>query len=212
MLRSVLRAIGAPAACMLGFPVTWPVRPREVTASDEEFEAVYWKASLAVRLAMLLAREAGIRSGTIRRFNAGNCNFETQTITGRTKGYTSYTVPMTQRLRSQLLIACAGAKDQSEPLLVQYAYHRKTYAPSALSHGLAKAKKLAGLEKTPWTYHDLRRTGARKVYDATHDIRKVQAFLGHSAPMNSFWYLGNAALDLTAEEVETISTAERKRA
>jgi site-specific recombinase XerC len=169
---------------------------------DTEFEAVYRNASPALQLALLLAREAGIRRGTIQRFCTANCDFGRRLISGNTKSAAAFSMPMTQRLYEKLLWACAGARDAQEPLLTQFhTGQRKDYSYAALNEMLQTARKRAGLN-TRWTLHDLRRTLAREVYDQTHDLRKVQRVLSHSSPTTTLWYLGNAATDLDATDIE----------
>lgn len=167
-----------------------------------------------LQLALLLAREAGLRHAAIMEFTQGNCNFETRTVSGKTKADSSYTVPMTKRLYERLLFACAGANDAEEPLLAQYNRHRKVPHYNSILCALSRAKKLAGVPGSKWGFHDLRRTAARALYERTRDIRKVQGFLGHVAPQQSWWYLGNAAAGLTSEDMEGASSesAERKSA
>jgi integrase len=160
---------------------------------------------------MLLAREAGLRHATILNIRASNCDFERRLVTGRSKAYSSYDVPMTERLYQRLLFACAGAIDGEEPLLCQYNRQRRKPHYNSLTCALSRAKKLAKVDGK-WGLHDLRRTGARDLYTRTHDIRKVQRFLGHSSPGQTFWYLGNAGLDLLAEDLErTEATPESPR-
>jgi integrase len=178
-----------------------PVRPRETTVPDVEFEAVFRVAGPMLQLILLLAREAGLRHATILHFTAANCNFETRMVSGRSKAYSSYTVPMTTRLFERLLFACAGANDSNESLLCQYNKQRKKPHYNSLTCSLSRAKKLAGIT-SPWGIHDLRRTAARALYERTGDIRKVQRLLGHAQPNQSWWYLGNAGIDLTHEEME----------
>jgi integrase len=139
-----------------------PVRPREVTVPDVEFEAVYLVAGPMLQLALLLAREAGLRHATIVEFASKNCNFETKTISGRSKAYSSYTVPMTKRLHDRLLFICAGADNLDEPLLAQFNRNRKPPHYNSLTCALSRAKKLARLSGGGWGFHDLRRTAARK--------------------------------------------------
>jgi len=213
-LRHTLRALGAPEDAIRGFPHLKPVRPRETTTPDIEFEAVYRAAGPMLQLCLLLAREAGLRHATILTVSAANCNFESGTINGRSKAYSSYTVPMTNRLRQKLLWACAGASDPTETLLCQYNRQRKAPHYNSLTCALSRAKKLAPIPIGTWGFHDLRRTAARKLYDATHDIRKVQAFLGHAAPQQTWWYMGNAAAGLTTDEMEQASseaTSEKRK-
>ncbi|MGA9070805.1 MAG: tyrosine-type recombinase/integrase [Terracidiphilus sp.] len=178
-----------------------PVRPREVTVPDVEFEAVFRHSGPLLQLCLLLAREGGLRHGTIINFCAANCNFETRTITGRSKAYSSYTVPMTKRLHDRLLFVCAGANDALEPLVAQFNRQRKPVHYNSITTSLNRAKKLAGVER-PWGFHDLRRTAARALFDRCGEIRKVQRFLGHASPQQSWWYLGNAAIELESEDLE----------
>jgi integrase len=169
---------------------------------DIEFELVFRFASIKTQLIMLLARDAALRHAAILNFTAGNCNFENRTITGKTKGGSTYNVPMTQRLYERLLFACASAGDQREQLLAQYNVKTKRVGYTQISTLLWKAKRDAGVTRK-WGLHDLRRTAARALYESTHDIRKVQRLMAHSGPMQTWWYLGNAGLELTHEEMET---------
>jgi integrase len=210
-LRATLRAIGADRQCFAGIPAMKPVRPREVTATLEEFEQVFRVAGPMLQLAMLLAREAGLRHAAIMQFTQCNCNFETKTVSGKTKADSSYTVPMSKRLYERLLFACAGANHAEEPLLAQWNRNRKPPHYNSLTCALSRAKKLAGVPGTKWGFHDLRRTAARALYETTHDIHKVQGFLGHVSPQQSWWYLGNAAAGLTSEDMEGASSESAER-
>jgi integrase len=162
-----------------------------------------------LQLCLLLAREAGLRHATILNFAAKNCNFETGMVSGRSKAYSSYTIPMTDRLRDRLLFACAAANDQNEPLLCQYNRHRRKPAYKTMSTQLATTKKRAGVT-APWAFHDLRRTAARALYQRTGDIRKVQRFLGHASIQQSWWYLGNETIELSAADLQSQRTPEPK--
>jgi integrase len=204
-LRQTLRVIGAPYQCFAGFPGLKPVRPRETVVSDADFEATFTQASPWLQLTMLLARDAGLRHATIMNITRANCNFENRTVTGRSKAYSSYNVPMTNRLETRLRIACQQANDDNEPLLNQWNRQRKRMHYNTLTSALVRAKRAARIE-AQWGFHDLRRTGARKLYEQTRDIRKVQRFLGHATPAQSFWYLGNAGVDLEPIEMEAITT------
>jgi integrase len=186
-----------------------PVRPRETTVPDIEFETVFRVAGPMLQLVLLLAREAGLRHATILHFTAANCNFETRMVSGRSKAYSSYTVPMSNRLFERLLFACAGAVDANEPLLCQYNQQRKKPHYNSLTCSLSRAKKLAGIT-AHWGLHDLRRTAARALYERTGDIRKVQRLLGHASPQQSWWYLGNAGITLTHQDMERTTPWEPK--
>ncbi len=151
---------------------------------------------------MLLARDAALRRGSIIKVCAAGCDFERRLLSGRTKGSAAYAIPMTERLYERLLWACAGAAHAQEPLLSQY--HpgaRRDYHYAALQDMLNAAKARAGVT-AHWSFHDLRRTAARALYERTHDLRKVQRLLSHASPMATLWYLGTGATDLDGEDLE----------
>jgi integrase len=208
LLRAALRAIGAPAGANAGIPGLKPVRPRETTVPDLEFEAVYRAAGPALQLALLLAREAGLRHKAIRELKLCNCDFENRALTGRTKAWSTYNVPMTKRLETKLRWFREGAEDWSLPILQRFNRAQLPLCATNLDHKLREAKKGAGCAGS-WGFHDLRRTGARAIYAAFHDIRKVQRFLGHLNPQHSWWYLGLEATELTHADIEQCSS-ERK--
>lgn len=185
----------------MGFPNLKPVRPRETTVPDTEYELAMRHAGPMLQLALMLAREAGLRRGTIARFSRSNCNFDRNEVFGRSKAYTSYTVPMTSRLRERLMWACAMAADADEPLLAQYNRNRRPPHYNSLDTELMRLRRrVEGLGH--WGLHDLRRTAARALYSRCHDLRKVQSFLGHAAPQQTLWYLGNAGGQLTIDDME----------
>lgn len=194
LLRAALRAIGAPASANAGIPGLKPVRPRETTVPDREFEAVYWAAGPALQLALLLAREAGLRHKAIRELKLSNCDFENRLLVGRTKAWSTYNVPMTRRLETKLLWACQAVKNPETPILQAFNRGQGPLCSTNLDHKLREAKKASG------------RTGARAIYAAFHDIRKVQRFLGHLNPQHSWWYLGLEATELSHDDIEQCSS------
>jgi len=209
LLRASLRAIGAPAAANAGIPGLKPVRPRETTVPDLEFEAVYRAAGPALQLALLLAREAGLRQKAIRELKLDSCNFEMRVLTGRTKAWSTYNVPMTRRLETKLLWACQAVTNPDMPILQAFNRGQGPLCSTNLDHKLRAAKAAAGCA-SGWAFHDLRRTGARAIYAAFHDIRKVQRFLGHLNPQHSWWYLGLEATELTHDDIEHCSSERQK--
>ncbi len=109
----------------------------------------------------------------------------------------------------RLIQACAQANDDNEPLLCQWNRGRKRMHYNTLTSAIGRAKKAVGITKQ-WGLHDLRRTGARNLYERTKDVRKVQRFLGHSSLNQSFWYLGNAGVDLSSDDLEPIELGKEK--
>lgn len=199
-LRQILRRIGRHD-CEVGLPRLKKAQPREVTVATEEFEKVARTAGPALELAMLLSRDAAIRIGTVCALRVDQLDFKNNLINGSTKNNRRFNVPMTSRLRERLLFAAYRAKEPSDTVLGLYRTNRKAFGRDALEVQLKRARVSAGL-KTSWGFHDLRRTAARALYNETKDIRKVQRLLAHANVATTFWYLGNATIDLTGEEIE----------
>jgi integrase len=172
-----------------------------------DFEATYRKAGPLLQIALLLAREAGLRLKAIREFRLDNIDFENSQVYGRTKAYGTYNVPMTKRLEAKLLWACASLPDVGQGILQQFNRGQKPVCGTNIQQKLAAAKRAAGITRK-WGMHDLRRTGARNLYRVTGNILKVQRFLGHTSPAHSWWYLGLEANDLSQAEIEQSSSAQ----
>ena len=67
---------------------------------------------------------------------------------------------------------------------------------ATLRENFKKLKEKCGIERD-LRPHDLRRTTAKAMYDLTHDLRAVQALLGHSQMSSTLWYL--VACDRTSD-------------
>jgi integrase len=173
-----------------------------VIVTELEFEQVYHVADGALQLAMLLARDAGLRHAAIWNITAANCNFESRILSGKTKNTGMYLVPMTQRLYERLLFVCASTLETQEPLLATFNRKRKKPGYGSVSNWLTEAKKRAGVAAKSWGFHDLRRTAARALYERTHDLRKVQRLLSHANMQQSCWYLGASGIDLAPADLE----------
>lgn len=95
-----------------------------------EFAAVCAAASNRLRLALVPARDAGLRRSVIEKFKADNVDFDHNEVFGRTKNNARYRVPMTQRLRAMLagIVACAGA---DECLIAAAGTNRRAVSPPA---------------------------------------------------------------------------------
>lgn len=61
----------------------------------------------------------------------------------------------------------------------------------------------AGLDERI-TPHDLRRTAAVKMLNATGDIRDVQSLLGHKRLANTVWYLDHGTQKLSHQLLEQV--------
>ncbi len=200
-IRQILGMLGC-AANAEGYEILPVVTPREVTVEDADFEAVLEVASPKLRIALLLARDAALRIATICNLKHENIHFNANEIEGKTKRNTTYRVQQTERLRQELEYAVrVGIK--SETLLASFNRAHFPPTPNTLSNELWKLRGELGLHQN-WSFHDLRRTAARQLYDRTKDLRKVQNLLGHTSLQSTIWYLGNNGLAPTREELEMV--------
>ncbi len=201
-LRLFILRNGADPLLLGAFPKLPRQGPREQLVPGDEFEAVLAQATNRLALAMLLARDAGLRRSAIEKFTNANVDFDHGEIFGTTKNGARYRVPMTHRLRILLAGVCPFAAP-GEPLIATLGHNRRPVKACTLLWELKDMqRKLNGGVPFEWSMHDLRRTAARQLYDSTHDIRKVQRLLGHASPVATWWYIGNAGQTLTAEDLE----------
>jgi len=198
-LGSWLRRIGCGAATTGLGPNPRP-GPRERVVSEVEYEAALRAASPVGQLALILAHDCGLRAGTIVRLCRHNLDFRRGEISGRTKNAAYFRVPMTARAREKLLWAGSLA-DPEETLLAAISRHRQPVSVQDLDHHVRVARKRAAIGSR-WVLHDLRRTAARRVYERTRDVRKVQQLLAHRNLYQTVWYLGDVGGHLTAADLE----------
>ena len=158
---------------------------RTETFTEEEVESMIEHSQGGMKLYILLAYDAGMRSATALSIKATNWNPERQTITFTTKGQRKMTLPASPRL-SKMLEAAASVAQPSQPLVE--ALLGKPATKYAILSQWRKARDTHGVrhELHP---HDLRRTMATKIYDQTKDLRAVQQFLGHRSLLATVAYI-----------------------
>jgi integrase len=113
-------------------------------------------------------------------------------VSTRTKNGGWVTVPVSARLAALVGAARAmrGPHTHDTPIYrilghLVNAGHKGTNG--CMSRRLKKAQKAAGTQG--WTWHDLRRTAAHRLYEATGDLRDVRDLLGHHNLGSSLIYL-----------------------
>lgn len=212
-LRNILRYLwaefGAPKLDQL---VTRhpTIRPRNITATRAEIDAILAAAHPHIRLWLLLCSDLALRSGTARALNPENYDPENKTIRCKTKFGGNITIPATAEIAA-ILDTCDLSTN--EPFVRQlwrrYPPKRgKKLRPglvtqSALHTALKVIRERLGITKhiTP---HDLRRTTAVAMLQQTHDLRDVQALLGHRGLPSTIWYLDHDLRPIKRSNLEII--------
>lgn len=171
------------------------IRPRNVTASRDEIDALLSAAPDHLRLWVLLCSDLAMRSGTAARIGPRHYYQDTQSLQFTTKANAHLTLPVTAEIRA-LIETCS----MDSPLsFVRQLWERAPHytghpltTPEATAGGLRnqfqKLRKSLGINHhiTP---HDLRRTSAVAMLEFSHDVREVQALLGHRNLQSTLWYL-----------------------
>ena len=171
------------------------IRPRNVTATDTERELLLNAAAEHMRLFILFCSDLAIRAGTAGTLRPENYDKEKGTLRFTTKKGEKVTLPVTQEIRD-LIESCN--LEANEPFVRQLwrqeqghgrrPYREVSVRASTLSAKFRKLKEQVGIERK-LTPHDLRRTTAVAMLEATRDVRDVQALLGHRSLQSTIWYL-----------------------
>jgi integrase len=131
-----------------------------------------------------------LRSGTVFKLTLANFATDGQVST-KTKNGGWVTVPVSERLAALVATARAmrGPFGPATPIyrILGYNLRGTVLHNGAMSRRLKRAQKLAGT--SGWTWHDLRRTAAHRLYEATGDLRDVRDLLGHHNLGSSLIYL-----------------------
>ena len=192
LLRWLWEYYGAPKLDGL-IARTDALRRRNVTATQEEKNALLAAAGPHLRLWILLCSDLAILSGTAARLGPDHYDAETGILHFTTKKGVRQTLPVTHEIR-QLLAQC----DQRDPS--SFVRQRKRNEPrrrgpspgrgpaytSPLNCEFAALRRALGITRK-LTLHDLRRTTAVAMLQHTHDIRDVQALLGHRSLQSTIW-------------------------
>ena len=157
-------------------------QPRTVTVSDEQFGLVLKASEPRLRLGLLLARNCGLRLTTILR--VAPKHLSDGRINVPTKGGTWAQVHVTAEMGAVLGALCTLCPAHEKPILrqlgMEHAYQ--------LSRRLSMTQEALGI-KGAWSFHDLRRTFAHRLYESTRDLRAVQHQMAHASPQHTLHYL-----------------------
>jgi integrase len=191
------------------------IRPRSVTVDRDELDTMLGTAPPPLHLWLLFCSHLAIRSGTAVRLSPQHYDERSGVLRFITKKQAPVVLPVTEEIKA-LLAYC----DQLNPdpfiqqLWSRFA-HRQVAAPttnmnSTMQNQMQKHRARLGFTRRV-TAHDLRRTAAVALYNHTHDIRDVQALLGHRSLQSTIWYLDHDLRPVSLANLEFINRSRWER-
>lgn len=166
-----------------------------------------------LRMWILLCSDCALRSGTAARIGNEHYDPTARTISVTSKYGSVVTLPVTEEIAA----LAASCREPNMPWMsqlergekvngragavIKLGPSRKPYSQAGLCIAWGKLLRHCGIARR-LVPHDLRRTTARRVYSATHDLRLVQALLGHSHLAHTAWYLQDALTVVPASTLE----------
>jgi len=205
-LRRCLEVLDAGAAAYGGIPHVKMPESRTVTVKEAEFEAVLKVASTPLAFILLATRDAALRAGTVYRLTTNSvikgC------VTASTKNGGAITVPMSSRLATFAALAIDRAQTTEEPLIYALGIPPSAFVSSYVTRQLKQAQKKLGI--AGWTWHDLRRTAAQRLYEGGGDLRTVQCLLGHKSLGATLMYLNAQRKTITNDDLAMFTSGGKK--
>jgi integrase len=186
------------------------LRPRNVTASEAERESIFAAAPDHLLLWLLLCSDLAIRSGTAARLAPEHYDPMRNTLTFTTKCGEKLTLPVTAEIEA-LIGQCDLSSDlpfarqlwiRRKPKGLR---HRDHNSQDTLNYAFRKLKVSLGITRK-LTPHDFRRTTAVAMLRHTHDVRDVQALLGHRSLQSTIWYLDHDLRPVKRATLELIKS------
>jgi integrase len=186
-LRDLVEA-GAPRAITLTLAAAREPLPRTVIATPDELARLQVAAGAWEKCFLAMTAGLGLRRGEAIRLAPANYDPRTNTIAYRTKGEQTNRLTATDELKAWFEQYGRGVSDPNTPLLELVA--GKPIGNWLIEHAWERLTNKANVNPQ-LRMHDLRRTVAIRVYEATNDIRQAQHLLGHRHAATTFKYLAN---------------------
>jgi integrase len=215
-LRRFLRWLeeigGAPLTISRAVPRIHQPEARATTATDTERDQLLAAAEPDMRFFLRLCGDLGIRHRTAARMTLESWHPLTHSITFTTKGNVNQSLPVTTEIE-ETLNSLPATSARNVPIIALLHTGRAMGRTPRMLKRWWKLKQRLGL-RDELRIHDLRRTCAEDVWEATHDLRLVQAQLGHRSPTTTARYLANKVklqdLEPVLNKVEAMRAARRK--
>jgi integrase/recombinase XerC len=186
------------------------IRPRNVTATRDQIQAIEDAASPALRLLLLMCSDLAIRSGTAVQLGPEHYDRQTRELRFTSKKGSKVNLTATRELAA-FLDTCDPS--DTRPFITQVRLANNPNAAARQQHPAVdpiilrrelKALRLElGITKRI-IFHDLRRTTAVQLYRRTKDLRQVQALLGHRSMQATIWYLDHDLDPVNVADLEAI--------
>jgi len=185
-----LEEIGeAPKAIARAVPRIHAPTYRTVIATDAERDSLLAGADPALRFFLRLCGDLGIRHRTAARMTLANYDPATRALRFTTKNHTHQTLPVTAAIADTITALLPGSDKHIPIVALLHTGRAMGQNPRLLKRWWALKKKL-GI-RPELRIHDLRRTVAEDLWEATHDLRPIQAQLGHRSISTTARYLAN---------------------
>jgi integrase len=198
VLRWLVERHGAPHTIIRAVPLVPRPSPRAITATNAERDKILNAATPYMRCFILLCSDLALRSGTAATICPNDYNEERREITCKTKYGNNVTLPVTDEL-VDLFASCKGP---SAMPYVHQLHPQNAIRTDSLRFNFAKLRKDCKISKQ-LTPHDLRRTTAVRTLELTHDLRVVQALLGHRGLSQTLHYLDHNNTPVSRATLET---------
>ncbi|MGA9671649.1 MAG: tyrosine-type recombinase/integrase [Terracidiphilus sp.] len=187
------------------------LRPRNVTATDDERAALLNAAPPHLKLWMLLCADLAIRSSTAARLSRADYNADRRELRFETKCGERLTLPVTAAVEK--LINECDPEDRHPFVHQLWLRNRANRGPAphptqdhaTLRRAFKNLRLSIGITRK-LTLHDLRRTTAVAMLEHSGDIRDVQALLGHRNLASTIWYLDHDLRPVKRSALETIKS------
>jgi integrase len=158
--------------------------PRTTIATDTETAAILAKAPLWMKCFILLCRGLGLRHSEASHLTPAHFREDTQTITFDRKGAGTSNLPVPPELAQ--MIRTAALHSPTDPIIKSLGCN----GTHIMSIGRTWRRLRRDAAANPnLCIHDLRRTIATQLYDATKDLRAVQQLLGHNNLSSTLLYI-----------------------